>query len=153
MERDHRKRKKSILWWGLLFMSIGFIMGAEELVRSDTWINGSNYLYPNSSYSNNVNITGYLYVNNSLVCTLSNGLCSYNTTNNYYNVSANTSFNQTLTDVLYYPRNTNPQGFYNVSTLPAYPVGDNTSWNQSLASTLYYGISNPSGFISSYTTY
>lgn len=32
---------------------------------------------------------------------------------------SNNSFNQTLTDNLYYPINSNPQGFYNISTLPA----------------------------------
>ena len=45
-----------------------------------------------------------------------------------------------------YYLNTNPSGFYNVTTLPAASTPDNTSWNESYANILYYNISNPSGF-------
>jgi len=73
----------------------------------------------------------------------------------------NSSFNQTLTDTLYYPRNTNPQGFYNSTTFTNYyplstnplgylntSAGDNTSWNQSYATTLFYPLAtNPLGYL------
>ena len=40
----------------------------------------------------------------------------------------NTSFNQNLTDTLYYPLNLNPLGYYNSSTLPGIPsVGSNNT--------------------------
>lgn len=63
----------------------------------------------------------------------------------------NASFNQTLTDSLYYPKATNPLGYYNVSTLPG-GSGDNASWNQSGADLRYYPLStNPLSYYNSTT--
>lgn len=115
-----------------------------------------------------------IYLNTSQVCTKNNSLCltsfsGYNVTSQldqrylYTNTTVcytngtscpasngNSSWNQSYADTIYYPRTTNPQAFYNATTLPTYPIGDNQSWNQTYASTLYYSISNPSGYISSY---
>ena len=66
--------------------------------------------------------------------------------------SGNTSFNQSLTDTLYYPRNTNPSGFYNITTLPA-SGGDNTSWNESRANALYTTPSYVAGAVGQNLTY
>lgn len=49
------------------------------------------------------------------VCTDTNGLCG----------GGNASWNQTHADTLYYPLNSNPLGYYNISTLPA-AAGDGT---------------------------
>lgn len=59
--------------------------------------------------------------------------------------------NLTTGDARYYPLTTNTLGFYNVTTLPAYPIGDNTSWNQSYANTLYDSITNPRGYYNAST--
>lgn len=64
----------------------------------------------------------------------------------------NTSWNQSLGDTLYYPRNTNPLGFYNSTTLPA-SGGDNTSWNESRANALYTTPAYVSGAVGQNLTY
>ena len=111
------------------------------------WVeNTSNQLVYLNTTTNNVciggtcNLTSKLTVNGTIwttdtlytktgpVCTSNNGLCTS---------GGNTSFNQTLTDTLYYAKNTNPLGFYNITTLPAYPVGDNQSWNETYARTIF----------------
>lgn len=63
--------EKSRKWRYLLFMvgamMVAFILGVEEFINADTWVNGTNYIYPNSSYSNNVHFTGNtsgIYVHN-----------------------------------------------------------------------------------------
>lgn len=45
--------------------------------------------------------------------------------------AGNDSWNETLADTRYYGKDDNILGFYNVTTLPAYPTADNTSWNES----------------------
>ena len=53
---------------------------------------------------------------------------------------------------VFYPKNSNPNGYYNASTLPSYPTPDNASWNQSYANTLYYPLTtNPNGYYNSTT--
>ena len=99
-----KRSKKNILLWGMLFMSIGFLLGAEEFIYGDSWVNGTGYIYPNSSFSDNVNITGTLFVGNSPVCTVGNMLCNgnftLNITNNItnnitYNITNNITYNYT----------------------------------------------------------
>lgn len=41
---------------GLLLL--GFIVGVTEYIAADSWVNGSGYIYPNGSWSSNVNVTG-----------------------------------------------------------------------------------------------
>lgn len=65
-----------------LIMLGGFLLGIELLGSADSWVNGANYLYPNASYSMNVNVTGNFSldgigtIQGSRICTSANGLCS-----------------------------------------------------------------------------
>jgi hypothetical protein len=52
----------------------------------------------------------------------------------------------------YYPRNLNPNGYYNVTTLPG-GTGDNASWNQSYANTLYFPIAGIAGAVGANLTW
>lgn len=62
----------------------------------------------------------------------------------------NASWTEARANTLYYGI-TNPLGYYNASTLPAYPTADNTTWNETRANSLYYLLSNPWGFYNSST--
>ena len=122
--------------------------GADVIIQDDLWI-GGRFIGGNGSI--NTTDTGGLNANGTINASamFSGGfaVCTSDGTN--CPAGDNASWNQTGADLRYYPLNTNPQGFYNVSTLPA-SGGDNSSWNQSLANTLYYGIdSNTHGYLNS----
>lgn len=70
------KQRKSLLLWGILFMTIGILLDASLFVFSDNIWDASNpnYLSINSSLPQVINIS-YGYVNNSLICTPNNHLC------------------------------------------------------------------------------
>jgi hypothetical protein len=60
----------------------------------------------------NLNVTGSIYQGASLVCLQNGSNCPAVT-------GDNTSWTEARANTLYYPMNTNPQGYYNSSTLPA----------------------------------
>lgn len=121
-------------------MTLGFILGAEELILGDIWSNSSTLTYINTGYPQDVNIstlnaTG-VYINNDPVCTQNNGLCSSGT-------GDNSSWNESKANALYYPLTTNPNGYYNVSTLPVIDGGNVNG------SDIFQRNINASGFINS----
>jgi len=89
------------------------------------------WVVSNSSYQKNVTnatIVNLLAGNNisSIIVTNSTGIMNI-TINAIDTNTENGSFNQTLTDTLYYPRNTNPQTYYNSTTFTDYyPLLTNT---------------------------
>lgn len=120
-----RQRVLGIVFLGMVFAFVG---GAATLLRADSWVNESNWVRPNASWSSNVNITGYtwllelnvsgmIFEQGSRVCTPANGLCPGGSG------SDNTSWNQSHANTLYYLRTDGNL--------------DNSSWSQSFANTKY----------------
>ena len=98
---------------GSVLGTIGFLgsIGVASEAVFNYFISGGGWVNDSNTTTTNliVNITGSaVYWDDSLVCTADNGLCAGS--------SGNTSFNQTLTDVLYYPYGTNPLGYLNTSS-------------------------------------
>lgn len=67
---------------GIFFVFVlGMMFGSIQLLTADSWVNGSDYIYPNTSWSDNIlvngtaNFTGTLYYGTGEVCSTDNGLC------------------------------------------------------------------------------
>jgi hypothetical protein len=119
------------------------------------WVDGGNYIYPNTSFADNVVVFGYVSADNWT--NLTNQITQDNTSWNetyadtlYADISVtgdNTSWNESHADTLYADisvtgDNTSWNETY-ADTLYAdiSVTGDNTSWNETLADTLYADIS------------
>ena len=48
----------------LIAFSIGVLGGSIDIAKGDAWVNSTNSIIPNSSLSNNVNITGNFTASN-----------------------------------------------------------------------------------------
>jgi len=57
----NRRRFPLLVVFAIIFVG-GFIAGVAPFILSTSWINGSTFIYPNESWSVNVNITGDLTV-------------------------------------------------------------------------------------------
>lgn len=74
-KRFGRRRKFALL---LVSVFAGFILAIGTPIFGDSWLLGNNYLYPNGTMSDNVNVTGNFTVdgiakiNGQLIC-LANG--------------------------------------------------------------------------------
>ena len=54
---ERRKRRRFILIIiGATLM--GFVFGITQLITADSWVNGTGYIYPNSSWSDNIKLNG-----------------------------------------------------------------------------------------------
>lgn len=74
------EQDKSILLILLfIFFSLGFIAGISDLFSADSWVNQSNAIVPNASWSENVNITGELTVGGQQVCLADGTNCPVST--------------------------------------------------------------------------
>jgi len=99
------EQRKKRIFVGIFaaFFLLGFLVGTTELLTADTWVNGSDYLYPNDSYSQNVTIYGNLYVNGTTICTNITGIQGepgINGTNaNSFDQSLNTTDNVTFNSI------------------------------------------------------
>ena len=50
--------KKYFLWLLIASMGLAFILGVSEFLVADSWVNGTKYIYPNSTYSDNIMVFG-----------------------------------------------------------------------------------------------
>ena len=42
----------------ILLFVVGFLLGVAELIEADSWVNGTNYIAPNTSWSDNIKLNG-----------------------------------------------------------------------------------------------
>ena len=94
MEERRRKGLPLIMTFAMFG---AFLLGIADYSFSDSWVNGTNYIYPNSSWSKNVNVTGNFTVQGQNVCLQNGTYCpaSSSSSGGWYNNSliTNTSLN------------------------------------------------------------
>lgn len=59
-----KKNKKKRLGYPFFILAVAVVVGfigGVGVISEATWLNGSNYIYPNASFSENVNVTGYFF--------------------------------------------------------------------------------------------
>jgi hypothetical protein len=57
MKKSQKKRRR-LLFVGVVALFGAFVLGASELILSDSWVNGSGYISPNTSWSDNIKLNG-----------------------------------------------------------------------------------------------
>lgn len=133
------------------------IVNVSQVCTKDNGLcpqNSTNNYYNVTNINNLTNGTGLLF--NGSMFNISNIVCRSDGTNCL--PGGNTSFNQSLTDGLYYPLSSNPANY--LTDLNGFTTDDllqgstnlyeNRSWNQSHANSLYYPlVANPAGYLTS----